>query len=48
MKEEDLTQLPNFSIIINEGHEEIAEAVINSWNKNLGIPVDFETLGKSA
>ncbi|MEK4287911.1 hypothetical protein BSK59_26895 [Paenibacillus odorifer] len=42
LKEEGLTQLPSFSIIINEGHEEIAEAVINSWNKNLGITVGFE------
>lgn len=42
LKEEGLTQLPSFSIIINEGHEYAANAIIKSWEKNLGITVSFK------
>lgn len=42
LKEEGLTVLPSFSIIINEGHEDITKTVIKSWERNLGITASFE------
>ncbi|WP_158630010.1 peptide ABC transporter substrate-binding protein [Cohnella sp. AR92] len=45
LKEEGLTELPEFSIIINDlaSHAEIAEDVIASWEKNLGITATYES-----
>ncbi|UQZ36784.1 peptide ABC transporter substrate-binding protein [Paenibacillus sp. PK3_47] len=44
LKEEGLSELPEFSIIVNEegGHDLVAFSVISDWNKNLGIEAGLE------
>ncbi|MGN7759882.1 peptide ABC transporter substrate-binding protein [Paenibacillus sp. 22594] len=43
LKEEGLTRMPDFSVIMNEGsHSIIAKSVINSWKKNLGVTASLE------
>lgn len=44
LKQEGLTKLPSFSIIVNDSysHAIIARSVISSWEKNLGIEVNLE------
>jgi oligopeptide transport system substrate-binding protein len=45
LKEEGLSKLPPFSISVNSGsHPVIADTVISSWKKNLGINVSVEIL----
>ncbi|WNS45354.1 peptide ABC transporter substrate-binding protein [Paenibacillus sp. MMS20-IR301] len=44
LREEGLSKLPSFSIIMNEGegHENIAKRVVTAWNRNLGIEATIE------
>lgn len=44
LKEEGLTELPEFSVIVNEGaaHDFIASSIISGWSKNLGVEAYLE------
>lgn len=46
LQEEGLKKLPGFKLSINEGydHKELAEIIIKSWKKNLGIEAEIEVL----
>ncbi|MBY0010424.1 peptide ABC transporter substrate-binding protein [Paenibacillus typhae] len=44
LKEEGLTSLPEFNIIVNaeQGHELIASIIVSGWKENLGIKANVE------